>query len=822
VLWLRWLALAALVFAAAWWSVSAFLDWHRLQPATERRSFVLAPGLRIELVASDPLVKDPVALAFDPQGRIWVCEMQGFMPDAAGTNEGAPIGRVVILEDTDADGRMDKSTVFLDGLVLPRAIALVKGGALVAEPPHLWYCPDRDGDGRADEKIAVDPRYTISSATNPEHLPNGLLWAMDNRLYSAKSAASYRSTAPGAFERLPTAYRGQWGITQDDWGRLYYNYNGSALHSDLVSSAHYLNRNPNFRAAAGLNVSLVNGQQVWPLGLTPGVNTARAVRAGRLQKFTAACGPVIFRGTALPAEFAGNAFVCEPAGNLIKRYLLEESGGVVAARDAYEGREFLASADERFRPVNLYNGPDGALWVVDMYRGIIQHGDFLSRPLRKHIRKRGLEQPVGLGRIWRIVPVHAPPPGPLPRLPESPAELVAQLENANGWHCDTAQRLLVESGDRSVAPALSRLLAESQRAPARLRALWTLDGLGALEAAHIQQALGDAEPKVRAAAIRLAERFLADDPAQWDRLLALASDTAPEVQLQLMLTLGESRAPEATAAMLTLLERTGGSSLMIDAALSGLADRELPFLRALLDSPAGASGASAARPTIKRLLEALIADRDPALCADLFRLIGDQRAPWPRDFLVKALASVSQLSEIVFRPIALAHEPAIWPALAAHPAREKAGHLFSWPGKPSPLEPNETPLTPAQQKLFAKGREVYLQVCAACHQADGEGQEGLAPPLVDSEWTLGSEQQLVRIVLHGVAGKLDVAGRLYDMEMPALGSLDDEQVAAVLTYIRREWDHAADPIEPATVTAIRAKVGRRDEPWTARTLSKWK
>jgi hypothetical protein len=197
-----------------------------------RPTFVLEDGFRVELVASEPLVEDPVALAFDPEGRMWGVEMRGFMPTIDGKGEDAPFGRVMVLEDRDGDGRVDRRTVFLDGLVLPRALALVQGGALVAHGGQLWFAADRNGDLAADGQVLVDPDYA-QKGESPEHQANGLLRALDNWIYNAKSTMRYRLHA-GRWSQDRVEFRGQWGLSQDDWGRLVYNYNWDHLRGDLV------------------------------------------------------------------------------------------------------------------------------------------------------------------------------------------------------------------------------------------------------------------------------------------------------------------------------------------------------------------------------------------------------------------------------------------------------------------------------------------------------------------------------------------------------------------------------------------------------------
>ena len=305
-----------------------------LPPEQALKSFKLQAGFRMDLVACEPLVHNPVQIAFDPDGRLWVLEMRGYMPNLDGTGEMEKTGDVVVLEDTDGDGRMDKRTVFLDGLIMPRALSLAHGGALVAEPPNLWFCRDTNSDLECDEKSAVANDYAtqadpkLGPRATHEHAPNGLLCALDNWIYSANHTTRLRY-ADGAWRREPTIFRGQWGISQDDFGRLFYNSNEDPLRADFVPSA-YLTRNPNSLNPAGVNVQLYEDKAVWPVRVNPGVN--RGYRKGQLRPdgtlatFTAACAPLVYRGDNFPREYEGNVFVCEPAGNLIKRYVLEDRG----------------------------------------------------------------------------------------------------------------------------------------------------------------------------------------------------------------------------------------------------------------------------------------------------------------------------------------------------------------------------------------------------------------------------------------------------------------------------------------------------------------
>ncbi|HEV8544349.1 MAG TPA: PVC-type heme-binding CxxCH protein, partial [Verrucomicrobiae bacterium] len=491
------------------------------------KSFQLQPGFRIEFVASEPMIQAPVEIEFDPDGRLYVLEMRDFMrtADGDGDGDGPHHGRVSVLEDTDGDGRMDKSTVFVDDLLMPRAIAVVRGGLLVAEPPHLWFFQDTDGDGKADKKEEVSSDY--GNQSNPEHNANGLLWARDNWIYSANHPLRYRNIN-GYWEKGVIQVRGQWGITEDDYGRLFFNSNSDQFRGDLVAGG-YLLRNTNFKAPFGANVQLARDQSTFPVRVNPGVNRGYqkgTLRVdGTLAQFTAACAPCIYRGELFPTNFYGAAFVCEPAANLVRCNFLSEMDGMVTATNAFRNAEFLASKDERFRPVNLLNGPDGALYIVDMYHGIIQHKIYLTTYLRAQALSRHLEAPVDNGRIYRVLPVGRKRRA-APRLNSlSGPELVAQLRSRNGWTRDTAQQLLVEKRDfQSIEPLQD--LAAAGEYPASIHALWALNAIGEINADLILRALSSPHPKVRATAVRVSEAFLRAEGKNelGEKIISMAKD----------------------------------------------------------------------------------------------------------------------------------------------------------------------------------------------------------------------------------------------------------------------------------------------------------
>ena len=805
-----------------------------LSPADELKTFKLQPGFHIELVAAEPLARDPIQIAFDPDGRLWVLEMRGYMLDVDGHGETNGVGDLVVLEDLDGDGRMDRRTVFLDGLVMPRSFALVRGGVLIAEPPMLWFCRDTNGDGRSDEKIEVahdyatqaDPRLGLRA--NPEHASNGLLPAMDNWIYSANHTTRFRSLDDDSWQREPTIFRGQWGISQDNRGRLFYNSNEDPLRADLVPSG-YLGRNPNYRKPVGANVQLYEDKTVWPVRVNPGVN--RGYRKGQLRPdgtlatFTAACAPLVYRGDNFPADCVGDVFVCEPAGNLIRRFAISERGIELRARNAYDKSEFLASTDERFRPVNLAVGPDGGLYVVDMYHGIIQHRNYVTSYLRHQILDRGLEQPTGLGRIYRIAAdntAHRPKPN---LAGAGFQDLVDALSHRNGWWRDTAQRLLVERNETGAVSLLKRLAVSGPEPLGRLHALWTLEGMRQLDAPTLQAAVDDQDSNVRAAAIRLGEPLLGKNPELLSALFRLVPVADPAVQLQLALTLGQLRNTAGDAALASILSRNATNAYLRDAVLTGLGGRELEFLTRLLADPVWRRSRAGYSDALGRLATCVVAEGKSNRVARLLQLAADgaDDTLWQRtamlDGMINATARASRIKKVRFDA-----EPAALAVLrGSEDLRDRAARisdLITWPGKPGEVEEIITPLSSEQQKRFEAGKELFGASCAACHQPHGLGQEGLAPPLADSEWVLGPPQRLARIALHGVRGRITVEGQNYELDMPSFGVFDDDQLAAILTYIRREWGHHADPVDPQLVKNIRAETSRRDEAWSEEELLK--
>ena len=800
-----------------------------LQPGAALGAFALAPGFAIDLVASEPLVEDPVAVAWDEDGRLYVAEMRGFMPDTFGTGQTDPVGMVVRLTDTDGDGRPDRREVLLDALVLPRAVAVVNAGLLVGEPPALWLCPSPTG--RAND-IDCSARRRIGAYGDPdtssvEHDENGLLLGLDNWLYSAKSNRRLRLRG-SELEVETTLFRGQWGITQDDDGRLYYNTNSNLLSGDFYSAEHVVRAGST--TAAGLNERVHRDDEVFSIRVNPGVNRAYlpgVLRAdGRLRRPTSASGMAAYRGSQFPAEYRGDVFVTEPAANAVAQLRLTEQGLAIGSEhvlyhDAEWGqREFLASTDERFRPVDVKVGPDGALYVVDMYRGILQDHVFITEELRAQILERGLDRPLGLGRIWRVTHAASPVPTAAPNLSSADAgELLALLRHDNGWLRDTAQRLLRATTEPGVARRLAEA-ASSERHLEAIHALWTLEGRGELDRNAVLAALGHPHDAVARHGLRAGETLLTDAD-----LIALARDELPrrdaafaqQVALSLGARNGNAGVRQQLAAIFDAAWADPYRRAAVRASLGGI---EVEFLDALLargawsrareDETGFAAGLSrqafrAAPERIGALLDWVAARRPAERWIQQAVLGGLFEATRDPAFARVVLAAPHPL-------FALDDDDALWPFVA------RARRGFTWSG--DDLDAGAAPLSPSRQARMAQGAEWYARVCANCHGRDGRGAGALGPPLVDSRWMRSEPERLARIVLHGMHGPIEIAGETWNSTMPGQATspeFTDDVASGLLTYLHRSWGEAQHAIDPEFISQIRADTGNHG-PWTVSEL----
>lgn len=554
-----------------------------LSPAEALESFQLAPGFIIEAVATEPLVEKPVCLDFDPAGRMWVCEMRGYMPDIDGKGENIPEGRISVLEDRDGDGKAEHRTVFLDKVLLPRALAVFDDGILFLDEHRLLWAK-RDGLKAIGVPEVIDGNF--NGGGNVEHKPNGLMPNLDNWLYLAKSNKRIRRVN-GSWKIEPTFFRGQWGIARDDWGRLYHNHNSAFLFGESLAP-NLLTGNPAVKPKYQ-DGNALGSNRTWPIRVTPAINRAYMAKSNgyreqtldpkthKLINCTAAAGLTLYRGTNFPSDWYGHGFATESAANLVKAIRISEKDGKQSGSHPLGEKEFLASTDERFRPVNAYTAPDGSLYVVDMYHGIIQHKTYQTSYLRQQHLARGLDKPgFGHGRIYRIRSSSGKLEPKIDIGALQGLELVKMLAHPNAWHRETAQRVLVQRADTSCIPHLATLAARGNPV-ARVHAIWTLEGMGKLQASHLSDALKNKHPKVQSSALWAVAGLDSIERAKLATSLASLSPAAPEAAPYLARALGSVGSNDTLEALARLLNQKPAARFVREAAISGLHGHEAAF-----------------------------------------------------------------------------------------------------------------------------------------------------------------------------------------------------------------------------------------------------
>lgn len=525
-----------------------------LEPDAALREFQLDPGLAVELVAAEPQVIDPVAIRFDQDGRLWVVEMRDY---PHGPAEGQkPKSTIRVLEDRDGDGRYEHAQLFAEELLFPTGLQPWQGGVIVTLAGQVAYLKDTDGDGRAD---ARDIWYQGFVEENPQLRANHPRFGIDNRVYVANGLRGGTVVDPRRPEQpaVPISGRdfafdprsgdceavsgnGQFGNAFDDFGNRFVCNNRQPL-DHVVLENRYLARNPLLAVPAVIHNVAAQGDASRVFPLTSAWTTSN-LHAGQ---FTAACGVEMFRGDDLGKDYVGNALVCEPTGSLVHREILRPEGVTFASKMATEGREFLASRDSWFRPVNLETGPDGALYVVDMYRAVIEHPQYMPIELQT---RPDLHLGNDRGRIYRVRRKANWKPRRQPRLSQAPiGDVITLLSDKNSWQRETAARLIYERQDRQAVPLLERVALEGQSSVARIGALRALAGLNALSDERLLGALKDADARVREQAVWLTEGRLESEPLL-DAALKLATDRDARVCFRTALALGGlsgEKVPEA-------------------------------------------------------------------------------------------------------------------------------------------------------------------------------------------------------------------------------------------------------------------------------------
>lgn len=727
------------------------------------QSFHVQPGFVIEPVAAEPNVFNPVALAFDAKGRMWVAEMTTYMPDVHGTGEMKAEGNIAVLADTNGDGELDERTLFLGGILLPRTVAMVEGGIFYADQTALYFAEVKTQDGRLTPGIheVVDPDYARGGSV--EHKPNAMLYGLDNWYYNAKSDKKYQVLPHGAavtkgakeiyrnrywkLVRGDTDFRGQWGLSTDDYGRLYHNGNSSPISGEYFLPG-ALQRNPGFWPEAPAHA--IGGHKVYPARINPGVNRGYMEGTlvpdgpdrGKLVNFTAASGSLVYRGDNFPQTYYGMALTPEPGANLVSaRRILEEEGSL-GGESLFPGEELLTSTDERFRPVNLHNAPDGTLYLVDMYHGILQHREFLTSYLAAQIKDRELDKHnSNMGRIYRLRWKDTPA-GEVPDLSQfSPRQWVSLLGHPNAWHRDTARRLIVQQGaSPHIIRAVNRELRRSKRPAAIINSLWTLHGLNGIDWSTVHRYMRHEHDWVAMTAAAVGEALPKKDHKAYHKQL---------------MTMAKSGYPRALQAAVSVSVIDGGHEI--------------------------------SRHVLKHYLN----------------------QPYAREAVISGLGEEAS---------------AFIASLGDSEMDDRTQYLLNNLGNRKQDESNRAQLSPQGQALYDLGEQVFhgKAACAACHGSAGSGQAGVAPTLWASQWVTDPER-LIKVLLHGLTGPITVGDQQWNTPgvMPGFAArkdISDKELAAVATYIRNRWGNAEDTggaLEETTVVEIRRATEVRSTPYVA-------
>lgn len=643
-------------------------------PEDSLKTLKLKSGFHAEIVATEPLIRSPMGMDFDEYGRAFVVELPEY--NQYGSQKSHGKGAIKFLEDTNGDGRYDKSTAYVENLNYPTAVACWDGGILVGAAPDIFYCKDTDGDGKADITRKLFTGFGQDKAgegmlnsfhwrfDNQFHIPTGLDGgdivpvqehpAKDAHPVSAISArGQHLFLEPRGMRLTATSGGGQHGMSLDDWNQRWFVCGNSEPMNVVMYDGRYLARNPYLQApAAAVNIAQdgkytklmrLSGVEPWRIlrtrlrskGIIPGSDEGGSPSGF----FTGATGVTVYRGDAWPAEYRGQVFVGEVANNLVYRARLEPSGVGLVSHRADPDAEFLASSDNWFRPVQFANAPDGTLYVLDMYRELIEGAAFVAPQILKHMdASAGADK----GRIYRIAP-DGYKFQPVPKLGDLPTvELVKLFEHPNVWHRDTASRLIYQRQDRSAVAPLKDLAQNSKSPLAQIMALYSLRGLNALEPALLLS-IKPTEPKAREHILKLAEAFAGEVEVR-EAVLTMADDPDLRVRYQTAFTLGEFSGEKATHALASLAARDGANSWMQMAILSSVGNRrgeflatllkdanarKLPHVRAIMGIIASQIGAANAKQDIALFVQQLdqLTDADKGLAADLVKqLVSKQPA----------------------------------------------------------------------------------------------------------------------------------------------------------------------------------------------------
>ena len=511
-----------------------------LYPQEEAARFLLPPGYKITPILTEPQIEQPGAIAFDGNGRMYVLELRTYMLTADSDGTLDPVSRISRWEDKDGDGVYETGTAFVDGLIFPRFVLPYGKDCILtmeSDADNVYKYTDTDDDGKADKKELFTTKYGRSG--NVEHQQAFMYWGMDNWLYSTVNAFRVRETPAGVIREKTGYNRAQWGVTHDDDGKLWFLGGASGLPSSFQFPIHYGNFEVKDQFAEGFNIPW--GAPVRIGDMQGGMDQIRQPD-GSLNLVTGAAGNDIYRGDRLPKDLYGELFYGEPVARIVRQVHPEVNEGLTQLHNVYQEQqsEFIRSSDPLFRPVDMATAPDGTMYIVDMYHGIIQEGQWAQRGsyLRTKIEQYQLDKVVSLGRIWRIT--HESMERDMARphmLDETPAQLVEHLSHPNGWWRDKAQQLIVLSRDLSIVPQLESMARNHKNPLARIHAIWSLEGLGALSADLVKELLQDGQPKIRIQAMRAGETLHKKGDKSLEAAFAgMINDQDGDVMIQALLT----------------------------------------------------------------------------------------------------------------------------------------------------------------------------------------------------------------------------------------------------------------------------------------------
>ena len=732
-----------------------------LSVADSQAGFQIAPGFQITPAATEPALDEPVLAVWDGNGAMYVAEMRSYMQDTEGTaTKTAHNGRIKRLEDRDGDGHYEHVTTFIDGLNLPRMILPLDHRIAVVETDSTAVTAywDTDNDGVADQQKLLWEGKKHDPNRSVEHQDSGLLWNIDNNIYVSYGYRHYRFTNETWEKKSNNYIWSQWGLAHDQVGNLFYSTNSEPFFSGQILR-HYWSLIPKNGGKLPKEPEPIKLGLPYRPTFTQVKNICPVDDRGRPQTdrrgMTSVCGQTVYQGSRFPESTQERFFIAEPTAHMIRQaWVMDEKGKRILV-NAHGSDEFLLSPDPFFRPVNCHTGPDGALYVVDMARGIIQDAPWLNQNDRQFINESGFSAVKNRGRIWRITHQDHDGLAERPRMLDQPTtELVRHLGHPNGWWRMTAQKLLILRPDRQLAvPALTDIVKSNPNPLARLHALWTLEGMGENQLV-LPYALHDSDWRVQAAAIRQHETT-GDFSALAPLVLGRGSEKAapqlyPEVLKQLILTLGFSTDPEHEKWLDRLVLQNPTHRGVILAGALALWQKDTPAIQALRSG--------------------------------------------------QALAKIADTTE--------RHE--------AHLAWQEAFSQWNRDLKvDSSLSKEDAQLVERGESLYFQNC-VSCHAPDGCGTAIPNSDQLLAPNLTTSARVHGSAENLIPALLHGLIGPID--GKTYQAGiMPPLASLGitrDDHVAQLASYLRQAWQKKSPPIAPTKVQQLRKQHAQKTTPWT--------